>query len=99
MQSFMIDTGQSRDRESRDHLVKTLWVKGVCGKTWTSMINNPELLPPGPSWLPQIHPECDLCRKHRMDTLDLPVCRASIVTANLLTQSHSHTTSQASPGV
>lgn len=34
-----------------------------------------------------------------MDTLDVPVCRASIVTADLLTQSHSHTTSQTSPGV
>lgn len=61
------------------------------------MINSPELMPPGPSWLPQIHPECDLCSKHSTDALNLPVCRASIIIAKLSTQSHSHTMSEASP--
>jgi len=48
----------------------------------------PWTVTPGSSWLPQIHPDCDLCKKHSTDTLDLSVCRASIFTAELLTQSH-----------
>lgn len=87
---------QSRNTESKEHLVNSL-DRRKCGKRQTSMIRSPELMPPGPSCLPQIHPERDLCSKHSVDALDLPVCKDSIIIAKLSTQSHSHTMSKATP--